>query len=66
MPMFRDRRQCQYCGNQVKQPKDPDSYLCPSCQNPGPWARPEHIEAWYVRRADEARKAAEQRPAEER
>ncbi len=66
MPLLREKRPCQHCGTQVKEPKDPAYYLCPNCQQPGPWARPEQVQAWNSWRAEEDRKAAERRASEER
>jgi len=38
MSLFGEKRPCPNCGAKVKQPQDPSDFLCPKCQQPGPWA----------------------------
>lgn len=58
MPLFGAKAQCPHCGKDVKQPKDPAYYLCPHCQQPGPWAAPEQVAAWEHWRMEQEHAAA--------
>ncbi len=55
MPLFGPKQPCPHCGKQVREPKDRAHYLCPHCQNPGPWADADQVTAWERWKADEAR-----------
>ncbi len=58
MPLFRPRASCPHCGKKASQPRDPTDYLCPHCQQPGPWASPDQISAWQQAHAEQERTAS--------
>jgi len=60
VPLFAAKAPCLHCGASVKQPHDPAYYLCPACQQPGPWASQDQIAAWQGWKAEEDRKRAEE------
>jgi hypothetical protein len=53
VPLFAPKHACPRCGQKVKQPNDPDDFLCPHCSEPGPWATEIQVSAWTSR--EEAR-----------
>jgi hypothetical protein len=46
VPLFAEKAPCPHCGQKVRQPKDPNDFLCPHCHKPGPWASEEQRAAW--------------------
>lgn len=66
MSLFGPREPCLHCGHKVSKPKDPDEFLCPRCQEPGPWATAHQIDQWQSDEAERARIAAAQALAQER
>jgi hypothetical protein len=60
VPIFRAKALCPNCGAEVKQPRDPQNYLCPSCWKPGPWASPEQRSLWEREEEEKKRRAAEE------
>jgi hypothetical protein len=55
MSLFGPKAPCPHCGQKVKKPHDPESFLCPHCGEPGPWATKEQITSWtHQRDAQEA------------
>jgi hypothetical protein len=46
MPLFGEREPCANCGAKIKKPKDPETFLCPNCGQPGPWASDAQVKRW--------------------
>jgi hypothetical protein len=46
MSLFSEKRACGHCGKKVRKPKSLGEFLCPYCQEPGPWATEDQIDAW--------------------
>jgi hypothetical protein len=45
---LRHKAPCPQCGRSVKQPKNPEDFLCPDCHQPGPWATAEQAARWHT------------------
>ncbi len=63
MPLFREKAACPNCGATVRQPKDPDDFLCWSCKRPGPWASDEQRSRWEQEVQERQRAWSEQEKA---
>jgi hypothetical protein len=64
--LFGPKLPCTHCGMKVKKPDDPAKFLCPHCQQPGPWATAAQVASWKEtqakrKHADEARAGARTR-----
>jgi len=51
MPLFGERQPCPNCGKKVKKPDSPNSFLCPNCGQPGPWATAEDVDRWNAQQS---------------
>ncbi len=49
MSLLGPKEPCPHCGQKVKKPDDPANFLCPHCEEPGPWASQDQVAAWSAR-----------------
>jgi hypothetical protein len=66
MSLFSPKKDCPHCGHGVHEPKDLSDYLCPKCDQPGPWASQDQVKAFEDARAAEQRAAAARQAARDR
>jgi hypothetical protein len=53
--LFGPKLPCTHCGRKVRKPDDPATFLCPHCQQPGPWATAAQVESWKEDQAEQRR-----------
>jgi hypothetical protein len=54
MGLFGPKKPCPNCGHNVKEPQGPSDFLCPKCDQPGPWASADQIATWHTQQAARA------------